>query len=317
MLRSVKNTLIFWTCRALLALGGRLPAGAARWLGSMLGRTAWRCARRARKLAESHAAVAAAHARGFDARAAVHGAFVEAGRCLAEIALLLAGRLDVLEATAMDDASRASLGDALAEGRGVVYVTAHLGHWELMAAGLTARGFPITTIARESYDPRFTTLYERLRAPRRVESIYRGAPGSAAKMLRALRSGSVLGMLLDQSIDVPSVEVPVFGRPASTPRGAAEIALRTGAEVVAGFVHRGPDGRHHIVVRRLPIDRERRDLAAVVAATAAMTRAIEEAIAEHPDQYFGWLHDRWRPTTSGPARAAEAQAADHSTGVSA
>lgn len=295
MLRRIKNTLIFWTCRVLLAIGGRLPARWARMTGETLGSIAWRLAGRARRFAESQAAVAASGtSRSFDATRVVRGAFLEAGRNVAEVALLLCGRLDVLGTTVMDDESLDALRGALAPGRGVVYVTAHLGHFELMAAGLTARGFPIATIARASYDPRFTALYERLRAPRGVRSIYRGAPGAAAAMLRALRSGSVLGMLLDQSIDVPSVEVPVFGRVARTPRGAAEIALRTGAEVVTGFVHRGDDGRHHIVVRRLPIAREHGRDDAVLAVTTEMTRAIERAVIAHPDQYFGWLHDRWR-----------------------
>ena len=86
------------------------------------------------------------------------------------------------------------LRQALAHQRGVVYVTGHLGPWERMAALLAAEGFPISTMARESYDRRFHALvYERLRNNRNIETIYRGSPGAPFAMVRALRRGRVLG----------------------------------------------------------------------------------------------------------------------------
>ncbi|MFX8535407.1 hypothetical protein ABTM11_20295, partial [Acinetobacter baumannii] len=87
--------------------------------------------------------------------------------------------------------------EALRGGRGVVFITAHLGPWERMAAVLVEAGFPVATVARESYDPRYTALYERLRAPRGVRSIYRGAPGAGRAIARELARGGAVGFLVD------------------------------------------------------------------------------------------------------------------------
>ena len=54
-------------------------------------------------------------------------------------------------------------GQARREGRGVLFPSAHLGPWERVAPSLVACGVPLVTLARESYDPRFSRLYERLR----------------------------------------------------------------------------------------------------------------------------------------------------------
>ena len=59
-----------------------------------------------------------------------------------------------------------TLRDALAEGRGMVFSSAHLGPWERVAASLVAAGLPLTAVAREAYDPRLTSIYDRLRGGR-------------------------------------------------------------------------------------------------------------------------------------------------------
>ena len=210
---------------------------------------------------------------------------------------------NVLEATALvkkgahlpdilfPDASRITLERALTAGRGVVFVTGHLGNWELMAAWLAERGYPIHTVVRSSYDDRFTRLIDAARQKRGIKTILRGAPGSAAAMLRALHSGAVLGFLIDQDTDVPSVFVPFFGRRAKTPVGPAVLAARCGAPVVIGTMHRRLDGCHTIHIEPCDLDGD------VESDTAAFTAALESRIRRHPSQWI-WFHKRWR---SNPA----------------
>ncbi|HSM12604.1 MAG TPA: lysophospholipid acyltransferase family protein, partial [Thermoanaerobaculia bacterium] len=121
-----------------------------------------------------------------------------------------------------------------------------------------------------------------------TRTIVRGRPGAARDLLRTLRSGGALGMLIDQDTRVEGVFVEFFGRPAWTPVGAAEIAQKLGAAVHPTFIERCPDGRHRARIEPalgLPAD--------PVAATQAMTDRIEQQIRRVPEQWV-WMHRRWR-----------------------
>ncbi len=211
------------------------------------------------------------------------------------------------------------LESALAGGRGVVSISGHIGNWEIMAATLALRGYPLTVVATEVKGRRLNQENVALRASVGVETILRSAPGSARDLLRTLRRGGLLGLLIDQDTRVQSVTVPFFGRPARTPVGAAALALRTDAPVVGIFIHREADGRHLIKILdpQLP-PRPLRDGAArpgaatddadgddrgplrasshreiwQVEATAVMTRLIERQIRNHPESWV-WWHRRW------------------------
>lgn len=291
-----KNDWIEWAIRGLLSGLSRLPLGIAARIGSALGRLAAATQGRHRIEAESACARALDVPRA-DAARVVRDAYGSIGRAAFELGAALGRPEPLLARVRLPAEDRRRLDDALACGRGVVFVTAHLGSWELLAWALARAGYPIHTIAAPSYDPRLTRLVRRLRRARGVCPIFRAAPGAAARMIRVLRRGHVLGALIDQSTRVPSIEVPFFGRPAPTPVGAARLALRFGAEVVAGFLIRSEDGRYVAHIRRLPVTRRGAD--DVAENTARMTRAIEDAVRSAPGQWV-WMHRRWEP------RAAEA-----------
>ena len=168
-----------------------------------------------------------------------------------------------------------------------MFATGHIGNWELMAAALARSGFPITAIAKESYDPRFTRLIEGERRRFGVEVIHRGQAGSSAATLRALRSGRVLGLLIDQDTRAPGTFVPFFDEPAFTPTGAATLAMRTGAPLVVGAIRRTPRGGHVVDIERCasPAD--------AAEGTASLTAALERKIRRHPSQWV-WFHERWK-----------------------
>jgi len=95
-------------------------------------------------------------------------------------------------------------------------------------------------------------------------------------------------MLIDQDTKVEAVFVPFFGCPASTPVGAAALALRKGLPVVVGTIHRTPGMRYRIVLR--PVDATGLDETAL---TARLTAGLEAAVRQHPTQWV-WVHRRWR-----------------------
>jgi KDO2-lipid IV(A) lauroyltransferase len=194
---------------------------------------------------------------------------------------------------AIDDADLALLRDP----RGVVLASAHLGPWEILAATLVARGVPMTALARASYDPRLDAVYARLREDRGVRAIYRGLPGAATRIVRALRGGGVLGVPMDLRSRVPSVDAPFLGRPAPTPIGPARIALRLGAAVVVGTV--APDARTsgalRITCTAIPTD----DLPAgaddAARALAARINAELSARIRALPAHWPWMHPRFAP----------------------
>src|SRR5262249_6425792 len=135
--------------------------------------------------------------------------------------------------------------------------SAHLGPWERLAALLVDHGFPVATVARESYDPRLTALYERLRGPRGVRSIYRGSAGAVRSVLRELRAGGAVGFLVDIPGRVPCARARLFGGDSWLPLGPVRVALASGAAVVVGTCappppSRAKPGRACVKITRIP-----------------------------------------------------------------
>lgn len=184
---------------------------------------------------------------------------------------------------------RRALEGALAKKRGVLFLSGHVGNWELLARRVALAGFPCQTIAKETTDPALTRLVERFRAGSGLRSIWRGQEGAAKAMLRALRAGEILGMLIDQDTDVQSVFAPFFGRPAKTPRAAADLVLRTGCAVVVGFCHRQEGGRYRLFLREVEVEPK----ADLLSLTHRFNSEIEKAIRQHPAQWV-WMHQRWK-----------------------
>lgn len=285
LLQRLKNDLIYAAvCVALgviLRLPRRLVAGLCRALGAI----AYRLLRRERTFAEARLAVGQ---RGWDRGAPIRAkaAFLTAATTLADTLALFDPRERAGRSLTLDAASREVFRAALAEGRGVVFVSAHLGSWERMAALLVEEGFPVATVARESYDPRFTRLYDRLRAPRGVRSIYRGRPGAARAIVRELRAGRAVGFLIDLPARVQSEPVRLFGALASLPVGAARIALARRAAVVVGTPVRN-GSLPQVRIERVPFE----DLTATPdgqrALMARLAHAIELRIAAWPEAWLG------------------------------
>ncbi len=231
----LKNDVLFWLARSMVSAVRVLPAQALAPLGRTLGGLAFHLLREARRTAEANLGLAYPELPAETCRALAREGFRTLGADLGDTLRLLRST-EMADAT-LDLPSEAdsALRGALGRGRGVVYITAHLGPWERMAALLSARGFPITTVARESYDARFhALLYDPLRAARGVDAIYRGAPGAPFAIVRALRAGRVVGFPSDLPGRVPCGPVKLLGRDSRLPIGPARIALRTRSAIVVG-----------------------------------------------------------------------------------
>jgi KDO2-lipid IV(A) lauroyltransferase len=291
--KRVKRYLRYCVVRAALFAVEWLPIQAAGWLGEALGSLVFRLASRTRRAALESLARAFPDLNAEHRRALACRSFQHLGRCALELACVRQIDPRIGEWVEWTESERRLLETALARGRGVVFVSGHVGNWELLARRVALAGLPASTIAKESSDWRLTRLVERFRIQGRVESIWRGQPGAAKRMLRVLKSGGILGFLIDQDTAVQSIFVPFFGYPAATPRAAADLALRTGAAVVVGFCQRKEDGRYQLSMKEMS-PRQTGDVENDVAAlTKDLTAEIESAIRRTPEQWV-WMHRRWK-----------------------
>jgi KDO2-lipid IV(A) lauroyltransferase len=224
----------------------------------------------------------------------VWAVFASMGRLLADTLLLLRRSEKASRSLSLDAASRAVFRDALREGRGVVFVAAHLGPWERMAALLAEEGFPVAAVARASNDPRLTRLYERLRRPRGVRSIYRQSPGAPMAIARELARGSAVGFLIDLPARVPCARARLFGEDADVPVGPARIALARRAAVVVGTcappTAPAPDGGRPspiVLITRVPTADLQPGPEGEAELMARLARAIEARIRAWPEAWLG------------------------------
>jgi KDO2-lipid IV(A) lauroyltransferase len=184
-------------------------------------------------------------------------------------------------------------------GKGVLFMTAHLGGWEIGAFAHSIYGNKLNVMMRELDNPyldRLVTNYRSLHGNTMMlkDDFARGLIG-------AMRRGETVGILMDTNMTPPQgVFVPFFGHLACTASGVARVALRTGAAVVPAFTiwdnELGKYRIHFEPAIRLASTGD--DDADAIANTAAFTKKIEEFVRRYPDQWL-WVHRRWKARPAG------------------
>ena len=283
--------------RYLLIVGlawamGRLPLSWARRVGAFLGSVFFHVASGERRKALHSLGIAFPNLPGEERYDLAHRAFRHLGVCAFELACFRQMDAEMEKHVEWPKAARDVLEEALARKKGVLFVTGHVGHWEFLARRIALAGYPCQAIAREMDDERLARLIEKFRASAGLRSIWRGKPGVIRHMLRSLRGGEILGLLIDQDTRAQSVFVPFFGKLAATPRAVADLAMRTGASVVLGFCMR-EEGRYVVSMEAVPLPSTTDKEKACLELTTTLTLGIENVIRKHPEQWV-WMHSRWK-----------------------
>ncbi len=184
--------------------------------------------------------------------------------------------------------------DGIKKGKGILFVSAHTGNWEITAAAVADFGVPVNVVAKKIYIKELNDMLVKYRTSKNVNVILRDAPDTARKLLRALKKGEIIAMLIDQDTNVPGVFVDFFGRPAWTPSGLAVLALRTGAEVLVGIDQRIEGLGHKTVVSGpLTIEPSGDFDKDVINLTQKASNVLEDHIRKYPQQWV-WFHERWK-----------------------
>ena len=283
--KRLRNTILYGLMRAGVFAMERLPM---RGFIRLLGCLSPYMFRREARLAQEHLRATLPH---LDAVKTTRRMFVHFSESIWELSRL---RLSVPD---LDTQARQVLDQALAEGRGVIFITGHVGNWEILGQAIAAAGYPIATIATPFYDPRITKWLDKWRTQRGLKILW-NEQNSGKAILRVLRSNNLMAFLIDQDMKTAGDYVLFFGRPAFTPTTPAALALRTGAPVVFCWHHRRGK-RHRITVERVVYGRTGNRQRDVLALTALLTARLEKVIRAAPEQWV-WMHRRWRTVQRDP-----------------
>ncbi len=183
---------------------------------------------------------------------------------------------------------------ALQKGKGVIFLSSHVGNWEFMAGigGIHGK-VPVMLVTKHLKPEWLHQAVEKARARLLVSATYE--PKTLRDVLGSLKRNGTVGFVLDQYAGPPvGVRVPVFGIPVGTMTAVAYLAKRTGATVLPVMNYRTTDGRV-IAEIRAPLEWESHpDPAYEIAVnTARYARELEKDIYAHPDQWL-WIHRRFK-----------------------
>jgi KDO2-lipid IV(A) lauroyltransferase len=185
------------------------------------------------------------------------------------------------------------LASALAQGRGVVGVSAHFGNFDLAICSEALRGIPVVAITRQQSSKGVNRFWMEIRQKTGLELL--PAKGSALKIGRALRKKKAVAIVIDQHMpEGRGINVPFFGRPAATIHAPAILALAAKCPILTVSIERLAHGRHRIVYDRAlaytPSGDRQKDIESI---TLRLNQWLEKRIRQRPDHWL-WLHRRWK-----------------------
>jgi len=275
---------------------GLLPRGLSRVVAIGFGLVVYRVYGRLRKVGLRNLEMAFPGMPAKKRRRILRGVFVSMGRQLAEFCRF--------PSYTRENVGRVLIYDGFenferAQGKGVLFLTGHLGGWELSSFAHSLHGHPLQIVMRGLDNPYVDRLVQSYRTMHGntvmdKDNFVRG-------LLAAMKKGETVGILMDTNMTPPQgVFVDFFGIPACTASGLARIAMRTEAAVVPGFCVWDSVLRKY----RLRFDpameliRTGDDDADVLTNTALFTEKIEEFVRKYPDQWL-WVHRRWKTRPEG------------------
>lgn len=295
--RRFRHLIEFGFAWLVLNLLGTLPLGFARLICAALASLSYWLWPRLRKAGMVNLRIAFPEWSEARRRRILYGEFLTLGRMLADFAHFPRLRRANIEELIIYDGFE-NFDRAERQGRGVLFLTAHFGNWELGSFAHGVYGHPCNFVVREMDNPLLDRLINRYRSASGGRPIEKG--DFARGVLRSLERGESVGVLMDQNmLPEEGVFVDFFGLPASTTTGPARIARKLGVPVVLGLV---------IWDRQLGKYRLRFDSVEwisrpdpeqeIIANTANFTRLIEQYVRRYPDQWL-WVHRRWKTRPPG------------------
>lgn len=294
----LQTLLEYLLARSVLGTLGMVPTSVAIALGRGLGFIAYASARNLRRTGKRNLELAFPKKSEDERRQILRSCFASLGRQLGVFSQFsTAAPKSLLGLTDVEGLEH--LETAKAQGRGVVLFTGHLGAWELTSFALSLLGHPLSFLVRRIDNLKVEELVDARR--RRFGNGTLDKLSAARSMVKVLRSGEVLGLLLDlNTLPDEAIFVDFFGIPASTGFMVAKLALRTQAPIIPIFAPWEKERERFVLRVEAPVSIECTgdELEDVRKLTAKLSLIIEEQIRCYPDQWL-WIHKRWKTRPPG------------------
>jgi len=296
----MRHKVEYLPLRGLAAAVGVLPRPLARAFGISLGLLAYVVHPRLRRVGRRNLDLAFPAKSRKEKRKILRGLYINLGRQLAEFCLFPRYSKDNVARVAVYEGFQ-NFAEAEARGKGVVFLTAHLGGWEVASFAHSLYGHPMNIVMRPLDNPYVDALVDRYRTLHGNHTFPK--QDFARGLLSALRQGETVGILMDTNMTPPQgAFVDFFGVPACTATGLARVAVHTDAAVVPAFgVWDQHLGKYKICFEpALKLVSTGDDESDALANTALFTRVIEMYATKYPEQWL-WVHRRWKTRPPGAA----------------
>jgi len=285
----------------LLKIMGILPRPLARALAVAIAQLVYLLHFRLREVGMRNLAMVFPEKSLTERRRILRGVFTSLGRQLAELCQFPRYTAENVDDVVVYDGLD-NFQKAYSRGKGVLFLTAHFGGWELSAFAHSLHGHWLHVVMRPMDNPYLDRLLQNYRTMHGNKVVAKD--DFVRGLLAAMRAGETVGILMDTNMTPPQgVFVDFFGISACTAGGLARIALRSDAAVVPGFtIWDEALGKYRLRFDpAVPLIRTGNLEADVLANTQKFTHIIEDYVRRYPDQWL-WVHRRWktRPEGEGP-----------------
>ena len=293
MRESVKGIVEYTLAWLIIKTFGLMPRGVAHHAAKILAWTGFHLARRQRLAGLNNLRMAMPELTENERLQILRGCFQNIGRLLVEFTHFPDLNKANISQFVLHDGLENYL-EGLRRGRGVIFMTAHFGAWELSSFGHSVHGYPLKFVVRPIDNLKVEQLVSHYRTLSGNVPIQRRS--AARDILKALRQNEAVGILFDQNTTrSEGVFADFFGIPAATTPAIATFALRTGAAVVPGFLIWDEGLRKHRLRLDPPVELiDTGDLSHdVLENTKMFNKILEGYVRKYPDQWL-WIHRRWK-----------------------
>jgi len=281
-----------------LKIMGILPRRLARAFAIVIAQLVYLLHFRLRQVGMRNLAMAFPEKSEAERRRIVRGVFTSLGRQLAELCQFPRYTPENVDEVVVYDGLE-NYERAYARGKGILFLTAHFGGWELSAFAHSLHGHWLHVVMRPMDNPYLDRLLQSYRSMHGNKVVPKD--DFVRGLLGAMKAGETVGILMDTNMTPPQgVFVDFFGIPACTASGLARIALRTDSAVVPGFTIWDESlGKYRLrfdpameLIRTGDLEAD------IIANTQEFTKVIEDYVRKYPEQWL-WVHRRWKTRPDG------------------
>ncbi|MFC1693119.1 lysophospholipid acyltransferase family protein [Candidatus Latescibacterota bacterium] len=301
LLKRLKNDLVYYAIRGVIGFFRIIPRSLGLRVASLLGRIATIFARKEMNLAIKHLTIAFGDEKSEEEiRAIAKQLFPN----------ILINFIDAVRITVMKSEDVLNIcvshgfekiEEPLKRGKGIIALSSHSGCWELLGPFLVAMKVPTAAVSKQLYDPRLEQMLLDTRTYNNIINISRGR--DTRDIIRVLKKGYLVGVLIDQDTKVKGVFVDFFGRSAHTATAPAILSLKYDAPIIPLMTYRDEQDRHHICFGDpLKIELSGDSEKDIEELTRLCSIETESFIRRHPEQWV-WFHRRWK--TKAPEDASK------------